>query len=157
MTSSAPLTRPFRGTFRLPALSAFLWLVLGAAAHCLAAEAASDAITGTWVVAEKDAHIEIYKEDTGYFGRISWLREGGEEKSGPHQDSKMHESPRIGLIIVRGFRFDGREWRGGTLYDPTDGKSYRGIIRLDNKGRLHVRGFIGISLFGRTTVWERMP
>lgn len=119
-----------------------------------------DAIVGTWVVAEKDAHIEIYRQGDAYFGRISWLREDEgvtPSGNGPAPEARMHETPRVGLIIVSAFKFDGQAWKGGTLYDPTDGKSYRGIITLPAKDELHVRGYIGISLFGRTTVWHRVP
>jgi uncharacterized protein (DUF2147 family) len=144
--------------FSVPAaLFFFLLLALAvvAAAPCLADAPAADAILGTWVVAEKDAHIEIYKQENRYCGRLSWLKDD-DEKPGDRQAPKMHEAPRVGMVIVRDFLFNGREWRGGTLYDPTDGKSYKGIIRLDGKGRLHVRGYLGISLLGRTTVWQRV-
>ena len=117
-----------------------------------------DALVGSWVVAEKDAHIEIYRQGDRYFGRISWLREEGppspENKAPP--ESKMHEKPRIGLLIVRDFKFEGEAWKG-TLYDPSDGKSYRGIMTLASPDELHVRGYLGISLFGRTTIWHRVP
>ncbi len=139
------------------ALSLFLCLVFSAPAFCAAEPLSSDAIAGTWVVAEKDAHIEIYKEGDGYFGKISWMREPPDEKPGdrPPPERKVGETPRVGIIIVRNFKFDGKQWKGGTLYDPTDGKKYRGVISLGDKGELHVRGFIGISLFGRTTIWQR--
>jgi uncharacterized protein (DUF2147 family) len=119
-----------------------------------------DAILGVWVVQEKDAHIEIYRQGDAYFGKIVWLREpegpdAGENGNGLAAE-KMVETPRVGLVIVRNFRFDGVAWRGGTLYDPQDGKSYQGVLTLDTKGALHVRGFIGISLLGRTTVWQRV-
>jgi uncharacterized protein (DUF2147 family) len=113
-----------------------------------------DAITGTWMVAEKDAYIDIYRQDDRYFGCISWLR-GDNEKAGA-AEAKMHEIPKVGLVIVRGFVFDGHEWKGGTLYNPANGKSYKGIISLDAEGRLHVRGFIGIPILGKTTVWQRI-
>ena len=140
------------------ALLLFFCLVFSAPAFCADEPLGSDAIAGTWVVAEKDAHIEIYRESDGYFGKISWMRDPAKEKpgDGPPPGSKMGETPRVGIIIVRNFKFDGKEWKGGTLYDPTDGKKYRGVISLGNKGELHVRGFIGISLFGRTTVWQRV-
>jgi uncharacterized protein (DUF2147 family) len=111
-----------------------------------------DAIVGTWLVAEKDAHVEIYRHGDAYFGRLSWLRDTPDSE----RPQDMHEVPKEGLIIIRGFKFDGKVWKDGTLYDPTDGKTYRGTIALDNRGRLRVRGFMGISLIGKTTVWERV-
>ncbi len=147
--------RPLQASGLWVALLFFLALAIGAAVPCRADDKAADAILGIWEVAEKDAHIEIYRQDNRYFGRICWLRENGEKKPDA-QESKMYEIPKVGTLIVRGFRFNGIDWRDGTLYDPTDGKSYKGIIRLDAKGRLLVRGYLGISLLGRTTVWRRV-
>ena len=149
--------RPRRPVGLGVALCFLLWVAAGASATpCLAEGREPDAITGTWVVEEKDAHVEIYKHDDRYFGRLSWLKDAGEEKPAEKREPKMHETPKVGMVIVRDFRFNGRDWRGGTLYDPTDGKSYKGIIRLDGKEQLHVRGYLGISLLGRTTVWQRL-
>jgi uncharacterized protein (DUF2147 family) len=144
--------------FASPFLAVFCLSVVFACAAplpCAGEDLSGDAILGTWVVAEKDAHIEIYRQDNRYYGRICWLR-GGDPKPGEPPDPNMYETPRVGLVIVRGFSFDGKKWRWGTLYNPTDGRSYRGIINLDDKGRLHVRGFLGISLLGRTTIWQRV-
>jgi uncharacterized protein (DUF2147 family) len=115
-----------------------------------------DAVTGIWAVAEKNAHIEIYREGDAYYGRICWIRDDGRSSEGAPRESDMFEVPKVGLVIVRGFRFDGKEWTGGTLYNPTDGKSYRGVISLSDNGELHVRGFLWIRLLGKTTVWNRV-
>ena len=47
-------------------------------------------------------------------------------------------------------------WKGGTIYDPEEGKTYRCKMTLTDVDILRVRGFIGISLLGRTTVWKRV-
>ncbi|HET9885438.1 MAG TPA: DUF2147 domain-containing protein [Candidatus Binatia bacterium] len=40
--------------------------------------------------------------------------------------------------------------------DPENGKIYRAKMKLEDSGNaLHVRGFIGISLLGRTQIWVR--
>jgi uncharacterized protein (DUF2147 family) len=63
----------------------------------------------------------------------------------------------IGLDILRDIRKDGAVWGGGTILDPESGDVYRCTLELRNGGQqLAVRGFIGISLFGRTQVWERL-
>lgn len=62
--------------------------------------------------------------------------------------------PIIGLTILSGLTQDGDEWNGGYILDPDDGTSYRCIIKVTENGEeLHVRGYIGFSLFGRTQVW----
>jgi len=59
------------------------------------------------------------------------------------------------LDIVWGFKYKGKNrWVKGKIYDPDNGKTYSCKMKLvDNE--LKVRGFIGISLFGRTTVWTK--
>jgi uncharacterized protein (DUF2147 family) len=55
-------------------------------------------------------------------------------------------------------RRDGSEWSGGRILDPENGKIYRCTIEVVDGGkRLKVRGYIGISLIGRTQYWDRVP
>jgi uncharacterized protein (DUF2147 family) len=49
----------------------------------------------------------------------------------------------------------GNQWQGGKLYDPEKGKTYSGKITLVSPNQLDLRGFIGISLLGRTSKWTR--
>lgn len=62
----------------------------------------------------------------------------------------------LGLQIIRGLKPDGRLWDGGTILDPETGTTYRCSMRLIDDGRkLVVRGYVGISLFGRSQTWLR--
>jgi len=49
----------------------------------------------------------------------------------------------------------GDTYDGGEITDPKNGKTYRCKITLDGKDKLIVRGYLGISLFGRSQVWFR--
>ncbi|MEP7196661.1 MAG: DUF2147 domain-containing protein [Saprospiraceae bacterium] len=62
----------------------------------------------------------------------------------------------IQMDIVWEMRSDGQEWSGGQIVDPKNGKVYSCVISLESQNRLKVRGYVGLSLFGRTQVWERM-
>ena len=63
-------------------------------------------------------------------------------------------NPVIGLVILTGFKFNGDDgWKGGDIYDPESSKTYSSGIYLKDKNTLKLRGFIGISLFGRTETW----
>ena len=65
--------------------------------------------------------------------------------------------PLIGLDIMRGMKRDGDVWDGGTVLDPQTGGIYKGSMRLDDGGRkLVLRGYIGISLLGRSQTWLRL-
>jgi uncharacterized protein (DUF2147 family) len=66
------------------------------------------------------------------------------------------DQPAMGLEIMRGMRADGDRWDGGTVLDPENGRAYDATMRLTDGGRrLVLRGYIGISLFGRSQTWER--
>jgi uncharacterized protein (DUF2147 family) len=60
------------------------------------------------------------------------------------------------LVILSGFRADGPDhWRDGSAYDPESGHTYSGAMSMKADGRLSLRGYIGISLFGRSEDWTR--
>ncbi|WP_315856578.1 DUF2147 domain-containing protein [Rhizobium leguminosarum] len=62
----------------------------------------------------------------------------------------------MGLVILSGLKKDGDEYTGGKILDPDNGKVYSSKIYLADEGKkLNVRGFIGVSLLGRSQVWER--
>ena len=66
--------------------------------------------------------------------------------------------PLLGLNIIRGLKRDGDAWSGGTVIDPETGSVYKASARLDDGGRkLVLRGYLGISLLGRSQTWVREP
>jgi uncharacterized protein (DUF2147 family) len=68
-----------------------------------------------------------------------------------------HDMPVVGLTFLRSMRADGDTWSGGNILDPDDGTVYRCTMHLRKGGQqLEVRGYVGISLFGRTQVWQRL-
>jgi len=46
-------------------------------------------------------------------------------------------------------------WSGGFICDPNSGKTYRGKLTLKDPNTIKLRGYIGISLIGRTETWAR--
>jgi uncharacterized protein (DUF2147 family) len=69
---------------------------------------------------------------------------------------ELKNKPVVGLQILSGMRKDGERYSGGEILDPDNGRFYSCTLRLVDEGRkLEVRGFIGISLFGRTQTWLR--
>ncbi len=124
-----------------------------------AANGQSDKIEGTWFNDIKDAKIQIYKSNDGkFYGKIIWLKEpvknGKPKLDEKNRNEKLQKQPIVGLVILRGFEKDGDTYEDGTIYDPENGKTYD--CKITYKGKtLSIRGYVGISMFGRTTVWER--
>ena len=130
--------------------------------------AGSDDIIGIWFNQDKDAKIEIFKCGDNYCGKIVWLKEPvyptgsklgtpGTPKLDHYNPNSTHKrDPLLGLQIVQGFQFSGGNlWKNGKIYDPDSGKTYSAKATLASPSELDLRGFIGISLIGRTEKWTR--
>lgn len=71
-------------------------------------------------------------------------------------EGALKNAPIVGLVILSGLKRDGAEYGGGQIVDPESGKVYSSKIRLSDDGKkLDVRGFMGVSLLGRSQTWER--
>ncbi len=130
--------------------------------------AGGDDVLGVWYNGEKDAKIEIVKCGAVYCGNIVWLKvpdypEGSKDGipgtpklDHNNPDPNLRKNPVLGLEIVKGFAYAGdNKWVDGKVYDPKNGKTYSGKMTLVSPNQLNLRGFIGISLLGRTTTWTR--
>jgi uncharacterized protein (DUF2147 family) len=126
----------------------------------------ADSVIGFWNTQDKDAVFEIYRCGSLYCGRIYSL----EEPNYPSTDKRMPGMPKadtnnhdpalrsqtlVGLQLISGFRYEGDNCWKGMIYNPQDGETYRCTFSMDGEGRLKVRGYIGIPLFGRTQIWTR--
>ncbi|MDR0801188.1 DUF2147 domain-containing protein [Fluviicola sp.] len=118
---------------------------------------------GTWVTIDdktgkKKSKVELYKKDDKLYGKIIYLypREGREDnpKCEKCTDDRKNQ-PLVGLQIVRGLKWDGSEWKDGTIVDPENGKVYTCSIWIDRDdySKLHVRGYVGP--FFRTQTWHK--
>ena len=121
-----------------------------------------DAIVGSWKNGEGTGIIQIYKNGDKYQGKITWLKEPNDPKTGKpktdisHPEEKNHSRPVLGLVNMWGFKYtDKNEWTGGKIYDPKNGKTYSCKVAMESNNVIKVRGYIGVSLIGRTDTWTR--
>jgi uncharacterized protein (DUF2147 family) len=97
-----------------------------------------------------------------YYGKIIWLKIPNDEKTGKPKTDHLNPNkekqniPLLNLTILRRFSWKGKtEYEGGLIYDPKNGKEYSCKINMTDKNTLHVRGYVGISLLGRTAIWKK--
>jgi uncharacterized protein (DUF2147 family) len=101
--------------------------------------------------------VRIYVQDGKYFGRIEQsFTPGAESRVCSVCTDERKNQPIIGLLIIRNVTLRDGEYGGGDILDPESGSVYRCKFHLEKDGTiLVVRGFIGISLLGRSQTWQR--
>ena len=125
-------------------------------------QAQSDDILGIWLEEKKQSKIEIYKKDNNFFGKIIWLKEPLDEYGNIKLDKKnpnnsMRKNPINGLVIMKDLKYKKKgEWSDGEIYDARSGKTYSLKVYMKNVNKLDLRGYIGYTLFGKTTSWTRV-
>lgn len=115
---------------------------------------ADDIILGQWYSDTKEGKIEIFKKGGKYYGKLVWLRDD-KITDWQNPNPKLRSQKILGMTILKDFTFQANKWDGGTIYDPNNGKTYSCVLKLDEKNNLIVRGYIGISLIGRSSIWTR--
>ena len=117
---------------------------------------------GHWQVIDSDGgkggQVETYIENGNLFGKVTGARPGRAPNSLCTKCSGDLKNQRImGMVVIRNFHPDGDDWVGGTVVDPETGKVYKGKMWAIENDKLGMRGFVGISLIGRTATWVRIP
>ncbi len=104
------------------------------------------------------AIIEIYEEAGKLFGRVHDIFNKVDRKRVCTKCiGEDHNKPILGLTILKGLKKDGNEYSGGKILDPKHGKFYDCYITLEkNNSVLKIRGYYGLSIFGRTQYWYRV-
>ena len=129
------------------------------------ARAADISAAGLWAQVEEDGKVGgwflIAERNGVYEGTIvkMFLKPGddpnpictkctGEEKN----------QPSMGLTIIKGMKRKGMDYQDGTILDPRDGSVYHALMKVSPDGQsLIVRGYLGISILGRSQTWRRLP
>ena len=155
---SAPVMRK---TIRLLVLS----VLVGAFSTSALAGAAEHKIQGLWVD-NKDPNRQkfaVMVEDCGskLCGSLYWLKKpvsaNGLPKRDKHNPNEaLRDRPLCGLQILTGFQAaNDTLWQDGEIYNPDDGLTFSSTMKLSPEGTLKIRGYVGISLFGKTLEWVR--
>lgn len=117
-------------------------------------------IEGKWKTIDDETKqaksiVEIYKKGDQYFGKVSQLLIKPANPNCTECKDDRKGKPILGMEIIRGLKKDGNEFTGGTITDPKSGKTYKCTVTR-NGDKLNVRGYVGISLMGRSQTWEKV-
>jgi uncharacterized protein (DUF2147 family) len=124
----------------------------------------ANAVVGTWLTHEKDAHIQIMQQGNKIVGKLVWARDAKDASGKPKVDTKnptarLRSQPVLGMQFMHDFSYTGNnQYDHGTIYDARNGKTYKCKLTLTDKNTLDVRGYVGAAWMGlgRTTTWTRV-
>lgn len=131
--------------------------ILGIIGFVTSAQATIETPLGYWRTEGSKAKVEIYTCGAKKVcGKIIALKEPLDDHGKPKVDP--HGAPLIGMEIIKDFTHaNTNEWDGGTIYDPKEGKTYDAKFDLQKGGQvMDLRGYVVISLIGKTQTWHRM-
>jgi uncharacterized protein (DUF2147 family) len=132
-------------------------LVLAAPA-ARAQPAQSDDIVGAWE--SESLKLEFFKVDAEYQARILWGDRIVESDGVTFKKDTLNPDPSLrsrslqGIVMVKGLTYQNGEWSGGTAYDASSGRTVNCKAEI-TEGKLHMRGYVGVSLLGQTVVFQR--
>ena len=121
----------------------------------------SQTIFGNWNSYDEETNkiesvIEVYEKDSKAFAKIISISDSNRSAATCVECSgKRKNAVILGMNILTGLTKDGNEWSGGKILDPKNGKEYKCYLQLLDNNTLKLRGYIGISMFGRTAIWKR--
>jgi uncharacterized protein (DUF2147 family) len=132
-----------------------MWILLWSISLSLA-----QGIQGIWWTENQQGKVQIYEHQGKFFGKIVWIKEplknGKPVTDAYNPNPKLRQQPVQGLVILHNLSLSSANlYENGTIYDPNNGKSYSLKITQKDKNTLELRGFLGISLLGRSQTWTR--
>lgn len=142
---------------------AFSFLVLVLAVSKSIAQAPDD-LCGIWLTEDSRGKIQIYKNTTlgTYEGKVIWQQNpndanGKEKIDTKNPDPKLRTRSFQNMVVITGLKWDAEDkrWYDGKVYNPEDGNFYSCKARMDDKNTIFFRGYLLVSLLGKTTTWRR--
>lgn len=123
---------------------------------------AQHSVTGKWKTIDDETGkvvsvVEIYEHKGKIYGKIiEIMNPKDKNKTCVNCSGEDKNKPILGLTVIKGLSKEGSEYTNGKILDPKHGKLYKSIIGLESRDKLKVRGYIGVSIIGRTQYWERV-
>ncbi len=124
--------------------------------------AQSQSVIGKWKTIDDETGrpisiVEVFEKNHKVYGKVlEILNPANRNRVCEKCSGEDSNKPILGLTVIKGLTKVGDEYTKGKILDPKNGKLYSCYITLENQDKLKVRGYIGISLFGRTQYWYRI-
>ena len=121
----------------------------------------SQSVLGKWKTIDDKTNqpksiVEIYESNGKIYGKVIEIFNEAKPNGVCSKCTGTDKNkPVLGLVVIKGLSKDGEEYSDGKILDPETGSLYKCMIKLLGKEKLEVRGYMGISLLGRSQTWVR--
>lgn len=124
----------------------------------------ADKIIGVWFSEDSDVKLkfEIYKSGSEYVGKLLWASTMFEadgktpKKDTKNPDKSLRNRSRQHMVNLNHLSYREGEYVDGKLYNPDDGRTYSLKAKLKSANHLEFRGYVGVSLLGKTRQFKRI-
>lgn len=114
---------------------------------------------GLWLTENERSAIQVENCGDKLCGYIAWIIDGGMQIDAKNPEEKLQGQPMCGLQIMQGLQqseSNANKWDDGKIYKADDGDIYDASLKMNDADNLTVRGYMGISLLGKSQKWKRV-
>jgi uncharacterized protein (DUF2147 family) len=130
--------------------------MLVASSSAFAADMKAEDAAGVWETAS-GGYVQLYEEGDTWKGKIVGSKSGKARYDKNNPDESKRDRRLLGITVLDGLKYAGNgEFEGGTIYDPNNGKTYKAKATQTGPDTIEARGYIGISLIGKSQTWKRI-
>ena len=130
--------------------------VMFTASSVMAAEMQASDAEGVWETAS-GGYVEVYEDGGTYKGTIVGSRSGEARYDKNNPDESLQGRRLLGVTVLKDLEYVGDgKFEGGNIYSPDNGKTYKAKATQTAPDALDVRGYMGISLIGKSQTWKRV-
>ena len=110
-------------------------------------------VYGVFATPEGDSHLTLADCGDGTpCGTVTWIDPAAMAPGETPETARTKAGdPVLGLVMLKGFEKKKSDWRGGTIYDPRNDKTYASRLKRLGNGALQVKGCVGPVC--QTQIW----
>lgn len=121
----------------------------------------ADEIIGAWEAEDGSVKLDMYKAGPEFEARLLYGNQVVESDNATFKLDTKNPNPALrsrslkNVVFLSGLRWEDGQWTGGSLYDGAFGRTYTCKVTIKD-GKMHLRGYLGISALGQTKVFHRV-
>ncbi len=134
--------------------------------NCFAQQKPEDMIIGKWISEQRNLIINVSRENIDFKATIVWFNDSNCKGTAPMEERLDTKNPNkslrnrkiIGSNVLRGltYNYTIKQWENGVIYDATSGKEWQSVAWITKDGKLKIRGYWELEIFGRTMTFIRL-